>query len=179
MVFQEENRYLCRCSCRTLPSARRNRIQPVDEHTSASGLPPRSVRYRRVASRAAMPAPRACSAADDRSNTVTSHPASRSTSAAVRPPTDPPVTTTRGMAAPCWPTLGRPGTGSGLPERGHLDHLELEQHPALVHRRVAQRVGRLVAGVLHPDPVQLVGDPLALGRVVLGDLPPDHRLEAE
>src|SRR5215471_20859048 len=164
MVFQEENRYRCRCSCRTLPSARRNLIQPVDEHTSATCLPPRSVRYRRVVSRAAMPAPRACSVADDRSKTVTSHPASRSTSAAVRPPTDPPVTTTRGMA----------DTGSGPPERGHLDHLELEQHPALVHRRVAQRVGRLVAGVLHPDPVQLIGDPLALSRVVLGDLPPDQ-----
>src|SRR5260370_544880 len=153
MVFHEENRYWCSCSCWTLPSARRNRIQFVDEHTSATCRPPRSVRYRSVASRAAMPAPRACSAAEDRSKTVTSHPASRSTSAAVSPPTDPPMTATRGME----------DTGLGPPERGHLDHLELEQHPALVHRRVAQRVGRLVAGVLHPDPVQLVGDPL--GRI--------------
>ena len=46
-----------------------------------------------------MPAPRACSAADERSKTVTSHPASRSTSAAVSPPTDPPVTATRGIIA--------------------------------------------------------------------------------
>src|SRR5437868_10111474 len=149
MVFHEENRYRCRCSCRTPPSARRNRIQFVDEHTSDTCLPPRSVRYRRVASRAAMPAPRACSAADDRSKTVTSHPASRSTSAAVSPPTDPPVTATRGMAAPCWPTRGWPtrgwpGTGLGSAERGYPDHFELEQHPALVHRRVAQRVGRFV-----------------------------------
>src|SRR5258707_2997353 len=146
MVFREENRYRCRCSCRTLPSARRNRIQFVDEHTPATCRPPRSVRYRSVASRAAMPAPRACSAADDRSKTVTSHPASRSTSAAVSPPTDPPMTMTRGMAAPCWPTLGWPGTDLGPPERGHPDHLELDQHPALVHRWVTQRVGRLVAG---------------------------------
>jgi hypothetical protein len=54
-----------------------------------------------------MPAPRACSAADDRSKTVTSHPASRSTSAAVRPPTDPPVTTTRGIIG-----YGRPNVAT-------------------------------------------------------------------
>ena len=59
MVFHEENRYWCRCSYRTLPSADRNRIQFVDEHTSARVRPPRSVRYRSVASSAAMPAPRA------------------------------------------------------------------------------------------------------------------------
>src|SRR4249920_130001 len=143
MVFHEENRYRCRCSCRTLPSARRNRIQFVDEHTSATGRPPRSVRYRSVASRVAMPAPRACSAADERSKTVTSHPASRSTSAAVSPPTDPPVTTTRGIIAYGLPSTALPSTGG---RTWPPDHLELEQHPALVHRRVAQRVGRLVAG---------------------------------
>src|SRR5690348_3685126 len=114
-----------------------------------------------------MPAPRASSAAADRSKTRTSQPVSRSTRAAVSPPTEPPMTTARGMS----------GMDLRLPERGDLHHLELEQHPALVDRRVAQGVGRLVAGVLHPDPVELVSDPLALGRVVLGDLPLDHGLD--
>src|SRR5580704_19718230 len=100
-----------------------------------------------------MPAPRACSAADDRSKTRTSQPMSRSTSAAVRPPTDPPMTTTRGIPG----TGCRPSRGLRPPERGHLHHLELEQDPPLVHRGVAQGIGRLVAGVLHPDPVKLVG----------------------
>src|SRR5207249_7568472 len=59
-----------------LPISLRNLIQPVDEHTSDVSRPPRSVRYRSVASKAAMPAPRACSAADDRSKTRTSHPRS-------------------------------------------------------------------------------------------------------
>jgi hypothetical protein len=45
-----------------------------------------------------MPAPRACKAEEDRSKTVTSQPASRSTSAAVRPPSEPPMTMTRGIA---------------------------------------------------------------------------------
>src|SRR4029079_18084210 len=92
-----------------------------------------------VPSRVAMPAPRACSAADERSKTVTSHPASRSTSAAVSPPTDPPVTTTRGIIAYALPSPAcrlRPCRLRAA-ERGHPDHLELEQHPTLVHRRVA------------------------------------------
>src|SRR5713226_9221683 len=108
-----------------------------------------------------MPAPRARRADEERSNTRTSQPASRSTSAAVRPPTDPPMTTTLG-----WPDT--PAVSLGAPERGDLHHRELEQHPPLVHRGVAQSVGRLVACVLHPDPVELVGDPLTLHRVVLG-----------
>src|SRR5260370_37300033 len=99
-----------------------------------------------------MPAPRACSAADERSKTVTSQPASRRTSAAVKPPTDPPTIATRGM----------PDTALGPPERGDLHHRELEQDPPLVHRPVTQGVGRVAARGLHPDPVQLVADPPAL-----------------
>ena len=59
-----------------------------------------------------MPAPRACSAADDRSKTVTSHPASRSTSAAVSPPTDPPMTATRGIIVYGPVVYGRPNVAT-------------------------------------------------------------------
>ena len=44
MVFHEENRYRCRRSCSVPPSARTNRIQPVEEHTCDAARPPRPVR---------------------------------------------------------------------------------------------------------------------------------------
>src|SRR5580704_7835207 len=104
-----------------------------------------------------MPAPRACSAAGDRSKTRTSQPASRSTRAAVSPPTDPPAMLTRGMldtgctpscCVPCsWSRPQGPGA-SGPPEGGDADHVHLEQHPPLVEGRITQPVGRLVTGVL-------------------------------
>src|SRR5580658_24586 len=172
MVFQDENQYRCGCSCWTLPSRCRKRIQLVLEHTSSARRPPRSVRYRSVLSRTASPAPRAVRAAGERSKTWTSQPASRSTSAAVRPPIDPPTTLTAGIS-------GRTGNESGAAERGDLDDPHLEQHPAFVDGRIAQGVRRLVARVLHPDPVELIGDALALGRVVLGDLPLQHGLDAD
>src|ERR1700722_13219149 len=59
MVFQDENRYRCGCSCRTLPSRCRKRIQLVLEHTSSACRPPRSTRYFSVLSSTAIPAPRA------------------------------------------------------------------------------------------------------------------------
>src|SRR5215469_13682184 len=136
MVFQDENRYRCGCSCRTLPSRLRKRIQLVPEHTSSACRPPRSMRYLSVVSSTAIPAPRAARAAGERSKTRTSQPASRSTSAAVRPPMDPPVTATAVA-----------GNESGAAERGDLDHFHLEQHPAFVDGRIAQGVRRLVARV--------------------------------
>src|ERR1700683_3016241 len=125
-----------------------------------------------------MPAPRARSADEDRSNTRTSQPASRSTSAAVSPPSEPPMTMTLGMRD-TGRILSVPGPARGPPRRASgptgvwaygrlglraaecrdLHDIQLEQHPPLVERRVAQRVRRLVAGVLGPDLVQLRGDP--------------------
>src|SRR5215469_4563829 len=98
MVFQDENRYRRGCSCRTLPSRLRKRIQLVPVHTSSACRPPRSLRYFSVLSSTAIPAPRAARAAGERSKTLTSQPASRSTSAAVRPPIDPPTTLTAGIS---------------------------------------------------------------------------------
>src|SRR5215475_10174675 len=117
-----------------------------------------------------MPAPRACRADEDRSKTRTWHPASRSTSAAVRPPSEPPMTMTRGMAA-----TGRDPSRSGRarlgPAEGRDPHdLQLEQHPPLIDRGIAQPVGRVVLRVLDPDLVKLAGDALPLRGVVLGDL---------
>src|SRR5580658_2532958 len=166
MVFQDENRYRCGCSCWTLPSRCRKRIQLVLKDTSSARRPPRSTRYFSVLSSTAIPAPRAVRAAGERSKTVTSQPASRSTSAAVRPPIDPPTTLTSVI-------------GLRAAERGDLDDLHLEQDPAFVDGRIAQGVRRLVARVLDPDPVKLIGDALALGRVVLGDLPLQHGLDAD
>src|SRR3954451_4311248 len=123
-----------------------------------------------------MPAPRASSADDDRSNTVTSQPASRSTSAAVSPPREPPTTATAGMSL--TPTASLAAARSGPAEGRDRVDLQLEQHPTLVERWVAQRV-LVAAGVLLEDLVQLRGDPRALHRVVLGDLPDDGRLDAE
>src|SRR5215470_19802103 len=125
-----------------------------------------------------MPAPRACRADEDRSKTRTSHPASRSTSAAVRPPSEPPMTMTRGMAG-TGVILPAPGTAL-RPAEGRDPHdLHLEQHPPLIDRGIAQPVGRVVLRVLPPGLVNLVGDPLPLHRVVLGDLPLHLRLDAQ
>src|SRR3954447_11682456 len=123
-----------------------------------------------------MPAPRASSADDERSKTVTSQPASRRTSAAVSPPREPPTTATVGMPliGTACPAAARSGPAEG---RDRVD-LQLEQHPALVEGGVAQGV-LVAAGVLLEDLVQLGGDPRALLRVVLGDLPDDRRLHAE
>ena len=148
----------------------RDRIHSVDEHTSARVRPPRSVRYRSVASRAAMPAPRSCSAppiARDRDVDPMSRD-QRGGQPAHRAADD----GDRGMPAlGCRHGLKAARTWPPCP-------LELEQHPALVHRRVAQRVGRLVARALHPDPVQLVGDRWPRpGRPRRS--PPDHGLEAQ
>ena len=54
-----------------------------------------------------MPAPRLSSSAVDRSNTSTSQPRSRRTSAAVSPPSEPPTTATRGQSGTAVPR-GRP-----------------------------------------------------------------------
>src|SRR3954452_5063342 len=123
-----------------------------------------------------MPAPRASSADDDRSKTVTSQPASRSTSAAVSPPREPPTTATVGMplTGTASPAAARSGPAEG---RDRVD-LQLEQHPALVEGGIAQCV-LVAAGVLLEDLVQLGGDPRALHRVVLGGLPDDGGLDAE
>src|SRR5215469_4249691 len=179
MVFHDENRYRCACSCRTLPSRLRKRIQLVPEHTSSACRPPRSLRYFSVLSSTAIPAPRATRAAGERSKTLTSQPASRSTSAAVRPPIDPPTTLTVGIS-------GVPGTElRSFPaelraaERGDLYDLHLEQHPAFVHGRITQAVRRLGARVLRPDPVELIGDALTFDRVVFRDLSLQHRLDAD
>ena len=60
----------------TLPSRCRNRIQSVAEHTSVQpACPPRSTRIAQGRARARRcPAPRACSAVEERSNTRTSQP---------------------------------------------------------------------------------------------------------
>src|ERR1017187_2237515 len=116
-----------------------------------------------------MPAPRDRRADEDRSNTRTSQPEFRSPSAAVRPPSEPPMTMTLGIRdtsrAPSHDVRQR-----RLPlraaERRDLHDIELEQHPALVERWITEAVWRLVPGVLHPDPVQLGGDARALGRVI-------------
>src|SRR5260370_34094243 len=126
MVFEEENRYRCGCSCRTLPSRCRKRIQLVLKHTSSARRPPRSTRYFSVLSSTAIPAPRAVRAVGERSKTRTSQPASRSTSAACRPPIDPPTTPPAGISC-------RTGNESVAAERGDLDDFHLEQHPALAH----------------------------------------------
>src|SRR5262245_49250495 len=126
-----------------------------------------------------MPAPRACRADEDRSKTRTSHPESRSTSAAVRPPSEPPMTMTRGMTGTCRDP-SRSGKARSGPAEGRAPHdLHLEQHPPLVDRGIAQPVGRLVLRVLDPGPVKLVGDALPLHRVVLGDLPLHLGLDAQ
>src|SRR5580692_3049745 len=102
-----------------------------------------------------MPAPRACSAVEDRSKTRTSQPASRSTRAAVSPPTDPPAMLTLGILdTSCAPSCSVPlvvlgvlllvrGT-SGPAEGGDADDLHLEQHAPLVEGGIAEPVGRLV-----------------------------------
>src|SRR6202041_898888 len=105
------------------------------EHTSSARRPPRSVRSRSVLSRTAIPAPRAVRAAGERSKTRTSQPASRSTSAAVRPPIDPPTTLRAGISGFLgieWSRPARYRTGLRAAERGHLDDFHLEQHPAFV-----------------------------------------------
>src|SRR5215469_15296123 len=117
-----------------------------------------------------MPAPRPRSAPVDRSKTPTSHPASRSTHAAVRPPSEPPMTATTG---PRSTTLL---SASGAAERGDRIHTHLEQHTPLLERRVSQRV-HVTAGVLLEDLVELSGHPRSLNRVVLGDLPGDSALD--
>src|SRR5882757_5308089 len=164
MVFHEENRYRCARSCTSPPLASRNRMKFVALHSESGSTAVFSANQRTASSSTAMPAPRASRVAGARSSTVTSQPASVSTSAAVRPPSEPPTTA----------TLGMPGTtGSGPAEGRDPVHLQLEEHPALVDGRVTEPVRRRVAGVLGPDPVQLRGDPGTLLRVVLGDLPFD------
>src|SRR5215469_5453763 len=139
MVFQDENRYRCGCSCRTLPSRLRKRIQLVPEHTSSACRPPRSMRYFSVLSSTAIPAPRAARAAGERSKTRTSQPTSRSTSAAVRPPIDPPTTLTVGISEILGNELYSFRTARSrrlelrVAERGDLDDFHLEQHPAFVY----------------------------------------------
>src|SRR5262245_12961498 len=117
-----------------------------------------------------MPAPRCSSSAGERSWIVTSSPRSPSRRPAVRPPRDPPATTTR-------PSFILED-GSRLAERRHPVDGALEQDPPLVERRVAEAVGRLAPRVLGPDLVELLGHPLALDRVVLEDLAGDGALEA-
>src|SRR5262245_44431102 len=117
-----------------------------------------------------MPAPRLSSSAVDRSNTSTSQPRSRRTSAAVSPPSEPPTTPTRGQpltgpldAARPFGSRTRPYGAYrplGLAEDGDAVHTALEQHPPLVHGRVAEAVGRLSAGVLGPRLVNGLGGPV-------------------
>src|SRR6266576_6245329 len=111
-----------------------------------------------------MPAPRACRADEDRSKTLTSHPASRSTSAAVRPPSEPPMTMTRGIAGTAV-ILPAPGTARLWSAEGRDPHdLHLEQHPPLIDRGITQPVGRVVLCVLDPDLVKMFFDASALHR---------------
>src|SRR3954454_7534552 len=113
-----------------------------------------------------MPAPRSSSSAGDRSNTVTSCPASPSTQAAVRPPSDPPTT--------AMSTLG-----SGLTEGGDLVDRALEQHAPLVDRWITQAVWSRLLCVLRPDLVDMRSDPRAFGGIVLRDLAGDRVLDAD
>src|SRR5215207_2670838 len=137
-----------------------------------------------------MPAPRLSSSAVDRSNTSTWQPRSRRTSAAVNPPSEPPTTATRGHSLtgtprgrPCPPAsralVGGARQRLGLPEGGDAVDAALEQHPPLVHGRVAQPIGRLGAGVLGPRLVDGLGGPVPLDRVVLMDLPLDGGFDAD
>src|ERR671912_719584 len=104
-----------------------------------------------------MPAPRLSSSAADRSNTSTSQPRSRRTSAAVSPPSEPPTT----------------AAGYGRPKPARVGDAALKHPPPLVHGRVAEAVGRLGAGVLGPRLVDGLGGPVPLDLVVLMDLPLD------
>src|SRR3954449_4122495 len=113
-----------------------------------------------------MPAPRSSSSAGDRSNTVTSCPASASTHAAVKPPSDPPTT--------AMSTLR-----SGLTEGGDLIDRALEQHAPLVDRGVTQAVWTGLLCVLRPDLVDVCSDSRALSGIVLGDLACDRVLDAD
>src|SRR4051795_1469401 len=103
---------------------------------------------------------------------------SRRTSAAVSPPREPPTTATPGMPTTAGPRPLAPQPGSGPAEGGDRVHPHLEEDPLLLEGRVAQRV-LLSTGVLLVDPVELVDDPPALLRIVLGDLPDGGRLDAE
>src|SRR5262245_26425129 len=141
----------------------------VDVLISSSATPARSTRYRELSGRSPIPAPRSCSSDGERSWMLTSKPASASRSPAVSPPSDPPAMTTRPRFTTC----------SRLAERRHPVDGALEQDPPLVERRVADAVGRIVPGVLGPDPVELFSDPLALDRVVFEDLPLDRALDAD
>src|SRR5215469_13950428 len=156
MVFHDENRYRCACSCRTLPSRLRKRIQLVPEHTSSACRPPRSLRYFSVLSSTAIPAPRAARAAGERSKTLTVG-----------------ISGVPGTELRSFPAELRAA------ERGDLYDLHLEQHPAFVHGRITQAVRRLGARVLRPDPVELIGDALTFDRVVFRDLSLQHRLDAD
>src|SRR3954454_7801081 len=113
-----------------------------------------------------MPAPRSSSSAADRSNTVTWWPASASTQPAVKPPSEP-------------PTTAMSTRKSGLTECGDLIDRALEQHTALVDRWIAQTVRTRLLRVLRPDLVEVLRDPLAFDRVVLGDLAADGVLDAD
>src|SRR5919109_2627362 len=114
-----------------------------------------------VSSSTTMPTPRLSSSAVDRSNTSTSQPRSRRTSAAVSPPSDPPTTATRGqLPARLWPA-----------EDGDTVDAALEQHAPLVEGGVAEAVGRVGADVLGPGLVDGLGRPVPLGGGVLVDLP--------
>src|SRR5262245_7881001 len=72
-----------------------------------------------------MPAPWPANGTPDRSKTVTSQPASRRVSPAVRPPSDPPATTTRGGLwlplndPPCTPSAPCPMKGECDREADH------------------------------------------------------------
>src|SRR3954463_1492789 len=131
-----------------------------------SSRAPRSTRYRYVSGRKPMPAPRSSSSAGDRSNTVTSCPASASRHAAFKPPSDPPTTAISTVR-------------SGLTERGDLVDRALEQHAALVDRWITQPVGTGLLRVLRPDLVDVRGDPRAFDGIVLGDLARDRVLDAD
>src|SRR3954462_6633371 len=110
-----------------------------------SSSTPRWTRKRYFEGRKPMPAPRSSSSTGDRSNTVTSCPASASTHAAVKPPSDPPTT--------AMSTLG-----SGLTEGGDLVDRALEQHAPLVDRGITQAVWARLLCVLRPDLVEMGSD---------------------
>src|SRR3954447_25119680 len=113
-----------------------------------------------------MPAPRSSSSAGDRSNTVTSCPASGSTHAAVKPPSDPPTTAISTL-------------GSGLTEGGDLVDRALEQHAPLIDRGITQAVWTGLLRVLRPDLVEMCSDSRALGGIVFRDFARDRVLDAD
>src|SRR5215469_9356207 len=87
-----------------------------------------AVKYRTVAGLSTMPAPRSSIDVAVRSNTSTSHPASRSHSAAFKPPSEPPATMARSwdlaeLIVRCPLVPRRDGKrSSGAPDRGLWAH---------------------------------------------------------